>query len=405
MESRPFERINVLDFTWAGVGPMAVNYFANYGATVVKVENYSRPDVTRTNPPYKDRIPGLDRSIYFAWINSAKKYDITLNLNHAKGRELAKRLAAWADIVAESFTPGTLERWDLGYDDLKKIKKDIIMLRTCGYGQTGPLCRQATLGFHLTSISGLNSFTGWPDRPATELPGAYTDPVVALFAATCLMAALEYRRRTGKGQCLDLSQQEASIHFLAPLMLDYSVNKRDPARPGNRLSYVAPHGVYRCQGEDRWCAITVRTDEEWRSFCHVVGKSEWVESPKFSTLHGRKQNEDELDRLIEEWTSKHAPEEVMALMQAAGVAAGVVADAKDMAEDPQMKHYHFYQEFDHPEMGRRAFYHGPAFNLSDDPYEVSAPPLLGEHTEYVCTKILGIPDEEFAQLIQDKVFD
>ena len=405
MERRPFEGINVLEFAWAGVGPMAVNYLANYGATVVKIENYSRPDITRTNPPYKDGKPGLDRSIYFAWINSAKKYDITLNLNHAKGIELVKKLLAWADVVVESFTPGTLERWGLGYEELKKINEDIIMFRTCGYGQTGPLAKQPSLGFHLTSTSGLNSITGWPDRPVTELPGAYTDLIVTIIAGGLLSAAIEYWRRTGKGQCLDLSQQEAAIHFIAPLILDYSANKRDPAKTGNRVACAAPHGVYRCQGDDRWCAITVFTDEEWRSFCKIIGKLEWINGPKFSTLLNRKQNEDELDRLIEEWTGEHSPEEVMALMQAVGVAAGVVANAKDIAEDPQVSHYHFYRELDHPEMGRCGFYHGPPFNLSEVPYELSRPPLLGEHTEYVCTKILGVPDGEFAQLIQDGVFD
>ncbi|MFC1534312.1 CaiB/BaiF CoA transferase family protein [Thermodesulfobacteriota bacterium] len=405
MKSRPFDGINVLDFSWAGVGPMAVNFLANYGATVVKVENYSRPDVTRTNPPYKDGKPGLDRSIYFAWLNPAKRYDITLNLNHAKGAELARRLVAWADIVTESFTPGTLEKWGLGYEDLKKIKEDIIMLRTCGFGQTGPLAKQPSLGYHLTSTAGLNSFTGYPDRPLTELPGAYTDPVVALFAGTSLIAALDYRKRTGKGQCLDLSQQEAAIHFMAPLILDYSANRRNPTRTGNRVPHAAPHGVYRCRGEDRWCAVGVFTDEKWKSFCNVMEKPEWINSTKFSTLLSRKQNEDELDRLVEEWTSEHTPEDVMTLMQEAGVDAGVVASIKDLAENPQLEHYHFNRELDHPEMGKCAFYHGPAFNLSDVDYEVSRPPLLGEHTEHVCTRFIGITDDEFAQLMREGVFD
>jgi crotonobetainyl-CoA:carnitine CoA-transferase CaiB-like acyl-CoA transferase len=405
MEKRPFEGINVLDFTWAGVGPMAVNYLANYGATVVKIENFSRPDMTRTNPPYKDGIPGLNRSIYFAWINPAKKLDITLNLNHPRGVEVARRLTRWADIVVENFTPGTLEKWGLGYDDLKRIKEDVIMLRSCGYGQTGPISGQPSLGFHLTSISGMNSFTGWPDRPPTELPGAFTDPIVALFAATCLVAALAYRRRTGKGQCMDLSQVEASVHFLAPLILDYSANKRNPERAGNRAPFAAPHGVYRCQGDDRWCAITVTTDEEWKSLCRVARKPEWTDSPMFSTFLKRKENEDELDRLIEGWTQERTAEEAMRSLQAAGVPAGVVSNAQDLDEDPQLNHYEFNRELDHPEMGKCRFYHGPAFTLSEAAYELSPPPLLGESTEYVCTQLLGMPDEEFVQLMQEGAFD
>lgn len=404
MEKRPFDGINVLDFSWAGVGPETVNYLAHYGATVVKVENFSRPDITRTNPPYKDGRPGLDRSIYFAWLNKGKKFDITLDLNNPKAIELAKRLVKWADIVAESFTPGTMEKWGLGYEDLKEIKEDIIMFRTCGHGQTGPLAKHPSLGFHLTSISGLNSFTGWADRPPTELPGAYTDPLAQLFAGTSLIAALDYRRRTGEGQCLDLAQQEASIHFIAPLILDYSVNGRQPKRTGNRVSYASPHGAYPCKGDDRWCAISIFDDKEWRSFCKVIKKAEWIDDPKFSTFLNRKKNEDELDRLIGEWTCGYRAEDVMELMQEAGISAGVIANAKDVAEDPQMSHYQFYRELDHPEMGKCSFYHGPPFNLSGSPSEVSAPPMLGEHTEHVCTKFLGISDEEFIQLVQDGVF-
>lgn len=403
MESQPFAGVNVLDFTWAGVGPFTTNYLAFYGAMVIKVESRTHTDITRIMTPYKDNIPGIERSAYFTWSNPAKKYGITLNLNHPKGVEIARRLVAWADIVAESFTAGTMEKWSLGYEDLKKIKPDIIMLRTCMHGQTGPLAKHPGQGMVLTALVGLSSNIGWPDRPPSGFYGAYSDFIAPLFNAVCLISALDYRRRTGKGQYLDLSQHEASVHFLAPLILDYTTNQRQPQNIGNRLSYAAPHGIYRCRGDDRWCAIAVFTDEEWKSFCKVIGNPAWTRDPKFATLMGRIRNVDELDRLVEEWTINFTAEEVMTLMQEAGVGAGIAANAEDVTKDPQMKHYHFFNELDHPEMGRRSHYHGPGFILSKAPYELARATLLGEYNEYVCTKILGISEEEFVQLMEENV--
>ena len=403
MKSRPFEGVNVLDFTWAGVGPHTVNYLIFFGATAIKVESQKRPDTLRTLGPFKDGIPNLERGYYFAFSQSAKRYDITLNLDHPKGIELAKRLIGWADVVVESFAGGVMEKWGLDYDSLKKMKPEIIMLRTCMHGHTGPLAKQHGQGFILTALSGLDAVTGWPDRPPAGLYGAFTDHVAPLFNAISLIAALDYRRRTGKGLCIDQSQHEAVLHWTIPLLLDYTVNHRELRANGNRLAYAAPHGIYRCQGDDRWCAIAVFTDEEWGSFCKVIKSPTLVKDPKFATLLNRKKNEDELDKIVQEWTIKHTPEEVMGLMQAAGVAAGVVANAKDQAEDPQLEHYHFFNEREHPETGKLSIYHGPLFKLSKTTYELGRPPLLGEHNDYVYTKLFGLSDEEFVQLIAEGV--
>ena len=192
---------------------------------------------------------------------------------------------------------------------------------------------------------------------------------------------------------------------MAPLILDYAVNQQVASRMGNRLSHAAPHGAYRCRGEDRWCAIAVFTDEEWQSFSKVVGNPTLTNNPKFSTLPARKENEDELDRLVEEWTINHSPEEVMSLMQAAGVAAGVVATGEDLLEhDPQLKHRHFFQELDHLEIGK---YHaaGPAFVLSKSPCGLRSAPSLGEHSEYVLKEILGMSDKEVAELVIEGVLE
>jgi benzylsuccinate CoA-transferase BbsF subunit len=403
MENRPFEGVKVLDFTWAGVGPFTVNYLAFYGATVIKVESRDRPDPIRSLIPFKDGIPGPERSYYFAYTQSAKKFDITLNLRQAKGIDLAKRLVAWSDVVIESFATGAVEKWGLDYEHLKEIKPDIIMLRTCMHGHTGPLSQHHGQGFVLTALSGIDAITGWPDRPPSGLYSAITDFMAPLFNVFTLVSALDYKRRTGKGQYIDQSQHEAVVSCVAPLILEHTANQSETSANGNRIDYAAPHGIYRCQGNDRWCAIAVFTDEEWGSFCNVIGNPGWTNDPKFKTLLGRKHNEDELDRLVEEWSSQHSPEEITTLMQSAGVAAGVVANAKDQAEDPQLRHYHCFNKLSHPELGELSIYHGPGFRLSEAPYELGRPPLIGEHNDYVYTQILGLSDIEWVQLMEEGV--
>lgn len=403
MKSRPFEGINILDFTWTATGPFSLNPLAFYGANIIKVESRERPDALRSLGPFSDGIPEPEHSYYFAYSQVGKRYNITLNMNHPKGIELAKRLVAWADIVADSYATGTMEKWGLDYDNLKKIKPDIIMFRTCMHGHTGPLARQHGQGFILTALSGVDSLISWPDRAPAGAFGALTDFIGPQFNTICLISALDYRRRTGKGQYIDQSQHEASMQIITPLILDYTVNQRDFTANGNRLAYAAPHGIYRCQGDDRWCAIAVFTDDEWQSFCQVMGNPALAKDPRFMTLLSRKQNEDELDRLVEAWTIKHSPEEVMNLMQASGVAAGVVANAKDQAEDPQLAHYNYFEELEHPVIGKIPFYHGPPFRLSETPHETGRATLIGEHNEYVYTELLGFSDEEWAQLIAEGV--
>jgi len=223
--------IKVADFTWVVVGPLTTRYFGAFGATVVKVESMQRPGLLRTSRPFKDNSPGVDRSGYFAFLN-ANKYSMAIDLNVLTGREIAKRLAAWSDVVVENFVPGLMEKWGLGYDDLREIKPDIIMLRTSNQGQTGPRARQPGLGPHLVGLSGLSYYSGWPDREPIGFGLAYTDMITPRFAAASLMAALEYRRRTGKGLLLDVSQLETALHFLAPQILDYSANGRIGGRSG-----------------------------------------------------------------------------------------------------------------------------------------------------------------------------
>ncbi|MBI4186167.1 MAG: CoA transferase [Chloroflexi bacterium] len=403
-ETRPraLEGVKVADFSWVVVGPVTGMILAHHGAQVVRVESLSRPDPLRTIPPMKDGVRGLNRAGLFADYNT-NKYGLSLDLNQPRGVEVARRLMSWADVVIESFSPGTMKRWGLGYQDISKTKPEIIMLSTSMVGQTGPAARSVGFGVELISLIGFNHFVGWPDRGPTPLLTAYSDYLTPPIGVIAIMAALETRHKTGKGQWIDLSQFEASLHYLAPALLDYGVNGHDAGRQGNRHCCAAPHAAYRCQGEDRWCAISIFTDDEWKTFCRVIGRPEWAGDPRFASVLDRKKNEDELNRLLEGWTVDHAAEEIMSLLQANGIAAGVVADGKDVLNDPQLKHRRHFVPVNHTEMGQYMA-QSPSFKLSRTPSEVSAgAPCLGEHSEYVCTQLLGMSDEEFVGLLSEGV--
>jgi len=403
MEREPFAEVKVIDFTWGLAGPLTTKYLADYGATVVRLESPARPCGTRVSPPFKDNIPGVDRAGYFVFYN-ANKYSISLNLNHPRAMEVTRKLVAWADVVAESYSPGTMEKWGLGYDSLTQIKPDIIMIRSSSQGQDGPHASFSAFGIPLVGLTGFSFFTGWPDGGCLPLPSAYTDFITPRFAAAAVVAALDYRRRTGKGQYIDCSQFETGVHFLAPAMLDYTFNKRQVGKQGNSHPYACPHGVFCCKGEDRWCAIAVFSDQEWQAFCRLCNP-DWSRDPRFATLLGRKRNEGELNRLIEEWTLNHTAEEVMSQMQANGIAAGVVQNVRDLRSDPQLGERGYFWDLEHPVLG--VFPHaGQPSVMSETPaMPRMRAPCLGEHTEHVCTQMLGMPDDEFLELFQAGVFD
>jgi benzylsuccinate CoA-transferase BbsF subunit len=400
----PLENVKIADFTWFVAGPFCVRYLADYGAQVIKVETGKRVDGVRTLPPYKDNVPGLNRSGYFHNFNS-NKLGITLNLDHPKGQELAGKLVQWADIVAESFTPGVMEGFSLDYSSLRKVKPEIIMISLSSRGQTGPHSRLPAVGMHLAALSGFINITGWPDRGPSLLYGAYTDSIAGRFGACSLLAALEYKRRTGKGQYIDLSQYEAGIQFMIPALLSCSAHGRSPGRSGNRHPSAVPHGAYRCRGEDRWCAIAVFNDEQWKSLCRVIGDAELTEDPRFVTAEARRQNEDELDRLVERWTVNYSPREVMDRLQEAAVSAGVVETAEDLHSDPQLKARNHFRMLDHQEIGEST-YDSFGSTLSRTPAELNrAAPVLGQDNYRVYTEILDLSDSEFVDLMNQGVFD
>lgn len=403
MPEKVFDGVKVVDFGWVLAGPIALKFLADYGATVIHVESHKRPDLLRVSTPYKDEIPGVDRAGYYAYF-AANKYSMSLDLEQASGMEVAKKLVSWADVIADSHRPGRMEKLGLGYDDLRKIKPDIIMIRSSNQGLTGPYASQPGLGNHLNGLAGFVNLVGWPDQAPTSLIVAYTDYLAPHLVVAALVGALDYRRRTGKGQLLDVSQFEVGLQFLAPSLLNYVANGVEDSRTGNSCPYAAPHGVYRCKGEDRWCAIAVFDDNDWKNFCQIIGNPPWTQDPKFSTLQSRKENEEELDSLVEAWTIKYSAEEVMSRMQGAGIAAGIVQNAKDLYEDPQLKEREYFWVMEHKELGRFSHLGQPSV-LSKTPAKPYRPaPCLGEHTEYVCRELLGMSESEFDEFLIDGAF-
>lgn len=396
--------LKVADFTAFAAGPMIGKHLGEHGAQVIHVESRTRPDGFRVHyPPYKDNVPGLNRTGTFALFNDSK-WGVTLNLKTARGLELAMRLAAWADVFVENFVPGVMERLGLGYEAVRQVNPSIVYISSCNMGQTGPRSSQRGFGSQLTSQSGFTHLAGYPAGEPMLLFGPYIDFVAVGFGLIAVLAALDYRRRTGSGQYIDLSQYESGLQFIVPALLDYEVNGRVMTRMGNRDPQAAPHGAYPCRGDDRWCVIAVFGEDQWCALCRAADHTEWCHDPRFATFAERKQNEDELDRLVGEWTSQHTAHEVMHRLQAAGVRAGVVNTLADLFCDPQLKHRHIWRELPHAEL-EKFHYEAPPYILSETPCELRPSPLLGEHNRYVFAEIFGLSDEEIEQLMKEGVIE
>ncbi len=393
----PFAGVKIADFSWIGVGPITAKYLADHGATVVHVETEQPADRLRLVGPFKDNIPGANRCHFFAAFNTSK-LSLALNLKHPEGLEVAKRLIRWADLCLDSFTAGTIADLGLGYDVVRQINPGIIMASTCLMGQTGPAAKLAGYGYHAAAISGFYEVTGWDDRPPGGPFNAYTDTIAPRFLAATLMAALDHRRRTGEGQYVDQAQMESSLYFLAPELLDWQVSGRRPRRNGNDDPDAAPHDVYPCAGDDEWCAIAVETDAQWRALCRALGEPHWAAAPELAGAVGRRAGRDFIDRKLAEITARYAPRDLMQLLQAAGVPAGMVQRSSDHLEDPQLRHRSFFRPLQHPEMGEVP-YEGHQFRIAGYDNGPLAPgPCLGEHSIQVLQQILGYGDEDLARI-------
>ena len=310
----------------------------------------------------------------------------------------------WCDIMTESFTPEVMGKWGLDYDNVSKVRSDIIYLSTCMQGKKGPRSRVPGYGTMLTGLTGIDEITGWPDRSPSPPWDAYTDAICPRFNIAGVLAALEYRRRTGKGQLVEQSQYESSLHFVAPLIMDYFTNSHIATRKGNRLDYASPHGVFPCKGDDSWIALAVFNDDQWKQLCFAIGQPTWSLDARFATLRDRKENEDELESLLAEWTSHLAALEVESILQKVDVPCSAVEKAQDLFEDKQLEHRNFFTWLEHPEIGLMPYEPQSTYIMSKTPREICRPsPCLGEHNEYVLKEILDYTNEDVSDFIADGV--
>src|ERR1043166_6876479 len=396
--------IKVVEFAAFAAGPVVGKHLADHGATVVHVESRVRPDGFRAHyPPYKDNVHGLNRSGLYALCNN-DKLDITLNLKKAPAAtELAKKIAGWADVVIENFSPGTMSRLGLGYEELSKANPGLIMLSSSNLGQSGPHAHHAGFGSQLSSLAGFTHLTGYPGGSPQILYGPYIDYIAVTYGAVAILAVLDHRRRTGEGNYIDTAQYETGLQYLAPILLDYKVNGAIAERNANRDPHAAPHGAYPCKGDDSWCALSIHSQSEWAALCNVMGNPSWCADEKFATHAARKTNEEELDGKIGEWTSGRRAREIMEMLQAAGIRAGIVNTMKDVYTDPQLAQRPQWIELEHPEIGKM-HYQRPPFLLSKTPPGPSKrDPLLAEHNNYFYKDLLGMSDEEYQKLVEEKV--
>jgi benzylsuccinate CoA-transferase BbsF subunit len=373
------QNIRILDFSWVLAGPYATRILADFGAEVIKIQPLL--------PQEEDKF---SRGYYNTW--NRNKRGITLNLNKPEGIALAKKLVKISDAVVENFTPRVMANWGLDYNNLKKIKPDIIMLSLSTMGNSGPWRDYVGFGPTIQAFSGITHLTSFPGKPPLGLGTAYADHIAGLFGCLALLGALEYRQKSGEGQYIDLSQVEAMASLLGEAIADYQL-EGEVVAVGNSSTEAAPHGVYRCRGDDRWCAIAVFSDEEWPGFKRALGNPYWAEDKSFITFSGRLKNKARLDSLIEGWTKEHTAEEVMALLQGEGVAAGVVQNASDLAKDPQLKERGFFVELD------KTVSEATPIRLSHAPakYRRMAP-TLGQDNDHVYGELLGMGEGELVNL-------
>jgi crotonobetainyl-CoA:carnitine CoA-transferase CaiB-like acyl-CoA transferase len=404
MSRYAFEGVHVLDFAWVGVGPITTKYLADNGAEVIRVESASRPDVLRLAPPWKDGQPGPNNSQFYASFNTSKK-DITLDLSKPKARELVLKLVPWADIVSESFTPKAMRNWGMDYEHLREIKPELIMFSTCMQGQTGPNAMYPGFGQLMAALSGFYYISGYAEGQHPTPPyGAYSDFIAPRFLTSALIAALDYKRRTGKGQYIDMSQYEAALHNLAPALIDYFATGRSLGPSGNASMRYAPHGAYRCADEgveERWIAIAVANDAEWQSMLTALGAGEG--DARFAAQVSRMENRAALDEFVGGLTRNRSANELTAQLQAAGVASYPVQNCMDIHQDENLEAWDFWHWLEHKQMGPSP-YEGLQHRLSRTPGELrDAAPVLGQHNDEIFRGMLGLSAEEIEQLKKENV--
>jgi benzylsuccinate CoA-transferase BbsF subunit len=394
--------IRVADFSWVWAGPLATLLLSFMGAEVIKIESRKRIDQTRhgsitTGDSFKD----YNASPIFNNANLNKK-SVTLDLSRPEGADLAKKIIAQSDLVVENMRPGVMDKLGLGYKDLVKVKPDIIMLSSSGFGSSGPYREYAGYAPIFAAFGGLAHLTGYEDGDPNTMSGVM-DLRVGTASAFVILAALIHRQKTGEGQYIDLSSSECVSALVGAQLMQYTMNKTSPIRVGNQDSIMAPHNCYRCQGDDKWVSIAVATDEEWNAMCSVMGNPEWSKEERYSTVYNRWQNRCELDKHISAWTINYTHYQVMTMLQNVGVAAMPSLSAEEILSDPHVKARDLVNQVDHPVMGKKVVIN-PSWKLSETPAKIfKASPLLGEHNEQVFGCLLGMSKEEIKKLEDEQI--
>ncbi len=409
MTNLPLDGVRVIDLSMWFAGPMASRLLGDMGAEVIKIESLRHIDPWRGPPVISPEVAALleleeiperpyNRSAGFN-LQNRNKYGVTLDLATPQGKEIFKKLVKIGDVVLENYSPRVMVNFGLDYPVLKDINPRIIMMSLPALGGTGPDKDFVAFGQTIDCMSGMAYLTGYlGEEPMLQSGLSYGDPLSGMNAAFVILTALHHRRKTGQGMHMELSQVEGLISFNADSIMDYTMNGKIRERMGNRHPSVAPHGCYRCSGEDQWVVISIPSDAVWQRFCQAVGQPSWAEDERFSDVLGRYQHQDELDRLIEVWTVKHDHYQVMRILQQADIPAGPVLDAKELVEEPHLNERGLYETLTHPEVGTHP-YIGMYARLSKTPGSLRKPaPCLGEDNQYVYGELLGLSPEEMAQL-------
>jgi len=406
MQELPLKGIRVLDVTNSWSGPFTSNMLAAYGAETIKVESIQYTDTWRGagTVTLETREQFWERSPLWNSVNT-DKLSITLDLSRSQGVDIFKQLVKISDVVAENYTPRVMKNFGLDYPVLKHIHSEIIMISLPAYGTTGPWRDYPGFAASIEQMAGFPQLTGYPDGPPKMSGAGFTDAVSGVNGMMAVMFALLFRQMTGKGQHIDLSQLEAATGLIGDAIVDYSMNKRITHRRGNRHPYMAPHGYYRCKGEDMWVGIAISSDKEWEQFGQVMGNPPWVKEDRFTDSLNRWHHQDELDPLIEKWTIQQDHYDVMITLQKAGIAAGAVLTSAELLQDPHLQARGTFQRLDRAIVGNHPYPvpTAPA-KLSKSPISIRRPaPLLGEHNEYVFGDLLGMSTEEIQHLMDDQI--
>lgn len=390
MDKEILSGLRILDFTRVLAGPYATRILADFGAEVIKIQSKKTAGGAESN-----------ETGYFNTFNRNKR-GITLDMSYPEARELALKLAAISDVVIENFSPRVMSNWGLHYERLTEVRPDLIMVSMSGMGQTGPWRDFVALGPTIQALSGLSYLTSFKEDSPLGLGYSYADTVVGLYAALAVLAALEYRDRNGMGLYIDLSEYEAACTLMGPTFLDILANHRDVLPQGNQSDYTpaAPYGCYGCSGTDRWCVIAVFNEAEWQALGKVMGSPAWSREERFSTLSKRREHAGELDELLGEWTGKHRAEELVCLLQEAGVPAGVVQSAEDLAGDPHLRAREYFVRLEHPVLGETISDASPIRFRDMTTADWKAAPLLGEDNQYVYIELLGLRESELSSFLE-----